>query len=182
LRRRRYEQQEQQTHRTTSDKAFSDEQATTAGQSETMTTQSAFFHALMRPAILQTLRSTGYHSAKPSVIDSLTDIAARYLFALCEKTASHAIHNQGEAGDFTIGDVRLALQEMGALQPERPTIEQDWSGEEDTRGVDEFIEWFSGQRMTELMEMGIGDGEGDATDYLGGTCSLATHQGGSSMC
>ncbi|EFY88644.1 hypothetical protein J3458_003370 [Metarhizium acridum] len=131
-----------------------------------MTTQSAFFHALLRPAILQILRSTGYHSAKPSVVDSLTDIAARYLAALCEKTASHAIHNQGDAGDYTVVDVRLALQEVGALLPEKTATEQSWLGEEDTRGVDEFIEWFSGQRMTEFMEIGIGDGEIDATDYL----------------
>ncbi|KIE02002.1 Bromodomain associated domain protein, partial [Metarhizium majus ARSEF 297] len=131
-----------------------------------MTTQSAFFHALLRPAILQILRSTGYHSAKPSVVDSLTDIAGRYLAVLCEKTASHAIHNKGDAGDYTIVDVRLALQEVGALLPEKTATEQSWLGEEDTTGVDEFIEWFSGQRMTELMEMGIGDGEIDATDYL----------------
>lgn len=133
-----------------------------------MTTQSAFFHALLRPAILQILRSTGYHSAKPSVVDSLTDIAGRYLAVLCEKTASHAIHNKGDAGDYTIVDVRLALQEVGALLPEKTATEQSWLGEEDTTGVDEFIEWFSGQRMTELMEMGIGDGEIDATDYLNG--------------
>lgn len=133
-----------------------------------MTTQAAFFHALLRPAILQILRSTGYHSAKPSVVDSLTDIAARYLAALCEKTAAHAIHNQGDAGDYTIVDVRLALQEVGALLPEKTATEQEWLGTEDTTGVDEFIEWFSGQRMTELMEMGVGDGEIDATDYLNG--------------
>ncbi|TWU77917.1 hypothetical protein ED733_005114 [Metarhizium rileyi] len=131
-----------------------------------MTTQSAFFHALLRPAILQMLRSTGYHSAKPSVVDSLTDIAARYLAALCEKTASHAIHNHGDAGDYTVVDVRLALQEVGALLPEKTATEQHWLGVEDTTGVDEFIEWFSGQRMTEMMGVGIGDGETDATDYL----------------
>ncbi|OAA49353.1 Bromodomain associated domain protein [Metarhizium rileyi] len=133
-----------------------------------MTTQSAFFHALLRPAILQMLRSTGYHSAKPSVVDSLTDIAARYLAALCEKTASHAIHNHGDAGDYTVVDVRLALQEVGALLPEKTATEQHWLGVEDTTGVDEFIEWFSGQRMTEMMGVGIGDSETDATDYLNG--------------
>ncbi|KHN95314.1 Bromodomain associated domain protein [Metarhizium album ARSEF 1941] len=133
-----------------------------------MATQSAFFHALLRPPILQILRSTGYHSAKPSVVDSLTDIAARYLTTLCEKTASHAIHNQGDAADYTIVDVRLALQEVGALLPEKTATEQAWLGKEDTTGVDDFIGWFSGERMTELMEMGVGDGESDATDYLSG--------------
>lgn len=139
-----------------------------------MTTQPAFFHALLRPAILQILRSTGYHSAKPTVIDSLTDIAARYISALCEKTASHAIHNQGDAGDYTIVDIRMALQDVGALGPEKPATEQEWLQKEDYRGVEEFIEWFSGQRMKEFMEMGVGDGEIDATDYLNGMfCSFS---------
>lgn len=89
--------------------------------------------------------------------------------ALCEKTASHAIHNQGDAGDYTVVDVRMALQEVGALLPEKPAREQEWLQEEDSRGAEEFIEWFSGQRMKELMETGIGDGEIDATDYLNGS-------------
>ncbi|KAK2592038.1 hypothetical protein QQS21_010271 [Conoideocrella luteorostrata] len=131
-----------------------------------MTSHSAFFHALLRPPILQILRATGYHSAKPSVVDSLTDIAARYLFALCQATASHATHNQGDAGDYTIVDVRMALQQLGALQPERSAAGKEWLGQEDVRGVEEFIEWFSGERMKELMEMGIGDGETGTTDYL----------------
>ncbi|QUC18297.1 uncharacterized protein UV8b_02538 [Ustilaginoidea virens] len=131
-----------------------------------MTTQTAVFHALLRPAILQILRATGYHSAKPSVVDSVTDIAARYLSVLCESTASHAIHNHGDAGDYTITDVRMALHDAGAFQPEKVATEEAWLGEEDVGGVEEFIEWFSGQRMRELMDIGIGDGESDATDYL----------------
>ncbi|GAO16137.1 hypothetical protein UVI_02040320 [Ustilaginoidea virens] len=134
-----------------------------------MTTQTAVFHALLRPAILQILRATGYHSAKPSVVDSVTDIAARYLSVLCESTASHAIHNHGDAGDYTITDVRMALHDAGAFQPEKVATEEAWLGEEDVGGVEEFIEWFSGQRMRELMDIGIGDGESDATDYLNGT-------------
>lgn len=131
-----------------------------------MTTQPAFFHALLRPSILQILRATGYHSARPSVVDSLTDIAARYLYTLCQSAASHSIHNHGDAGDYTVVDVRMALRDAGALQPEKLATEQEWLGEEDVRGVEEFIEWFSGQRMRELMEMGVGDGDIDATDYL----------------
>lgn len=102
------------------------------------------------------------------MLDSLTDLAAKYLQVLCEKTASNAINNHGDAADYSVVDIRLALQEAGALAPERLATEQDWIGEEDTRGVDEFLEWFSGQRMKELMEIGSGDGEADATDYLNG--------------
>ncbi|KAG6111797.1 hypothetical protein E4U14_002275 [Claviceps sp. LM454 group G7] len=146
-----------------------------------MSTQSAFFHALLRPSILQILRATGYHSARPSVIDSLTDIAARYLTALCLSTASHAVHNHGDAGDYNLVDVLMALQDVGAVQPakkramgltwqdsenEGQNKEDDDDGAEEGWVVDEFVEWFAGQRMRELMLIGRGDGEIEATDYL----------------
>lgn len=78
------------------------------------------------------------------------------------------MNNHGDAEDYDIVDVRMALQEAGALLPERTETEQLWKGEEDLRGVEEFIEWFSGTRMKEMMEMGSGDTESDATDYLAG--------------
>lgn len=131
-----------------------------------MTTPPSLFHALLRPSILQILRSTGYHSTRPAVLDSLTDLAARYLSLLCQATADHAAHNQGNSSDFTVVDIRMALQDVGALLPERVETEQEWRGEEDLRGVDEFVKWFAGQRMKEMMEFGNGDGESDATDYL----------------
>lgn len=78
------------------------------------------------------------------------------------------MHNQGDSADFTIADIRMALQDAGALMPERVPTEEMWRGEEDLRGVEEFIAWFAGQRMKEMMEVGSGDGETDATDYLNG--------------
>jgi transcription initiation factor TFIID subunit 3 len=57
-------------------------------------------HALLRPAVLQILRATGYHSARTSVIDSVTDLAARYFLHLCQVTALYAAHtNDGDADD-----------------------------------------------------------------------------------
>lgn len=58
-----------------------------------MTPPPPLFHALLRPAVLQILRATGYHGAKTSVLDSVTDLAARYFFHLCELTALYATHN-----------------------------------------------------------------------------------------
>lgn len=133
-----------------------------------MTSPPSLFHALLRPSILQILRATGYHSTRPAVLDSVTDLAARYLSLLCEGAARHAAHNHGDSADFTLADIRLALQDAGALLPERAFAEQQWRGEEDLRGVDDFVQWFAGQRMKELMEVGRGDGEADATDYLNG--------------
>ncbi|KAL7788248.1 hypothetical protein V8C37DRAFT_389013 [Trichoderma ceciliae] len=126
----------------------------------------SMFHAFLRPSILQVLRATGYHSTRPAVLDTLTDIAARYLTLLCEKTASNAMNNHGDAGDYDIVDVRMALQEVGTLLPDKVETEQARKGEEDMRGVEEFIQWFTGTRMKEMMEMGSGDTESDATDYL----------------
>lgn len=80
----------------------------------------------------------------------------------------YAVHNQGDSGDFTITDVRMALQDAGAMLPQRLEIEEDFLGEEDLRGVEEFVRWFAGQRMKEMMEFANGDGESDATDYLNG--------------
>jgi len=58
-----------------------------------MTPPPPLYHALLRPAVLQILRATGYHSAKTSVLDSVTDLAARYLLHLCQLTAVYATHN-----------------------------------------------------------------------------------------
>ncbi|RDA93133.1 hypothetical protein CP533_4132 [Ophiocordyceps camponoti-saundersi (nom. inval.)] len=125
-----------------------------------MSGQAAIFHALLRPSMLQILRATGYHATKGAVLDSVTDLAARYLYALCEATAGHASHNHGTPGDYTVADIGIALGDVGALLPER-------RGDEDSRGLDDFLAWFSGPRMRELMDMGR-DGESDATDYLAG--------------
>lgn len=106
------------------------------------------------------------------MLDSLTDLAARYMLLLCQHTASHAASNHSatqQADDFTVTDVRLALQDVGAFGAERTVTEEAWrGGKEDLRGVEEFIEWFGGQRMKELMEFGNADGESEATDYLSG--------------
>ena len=64
-----------------------------------MTPPPPLFHALLRPAVLQILRATGYHSAKTSVLDSVTDLAARYFLHLCHLTALYATHNNTHGND-----------------------------------------------------------------------------------
>jgi transcription initiation factor TFIID subunit 3 len=136
-----------------------------------MTPPQAVFHALLRPAIIQILRATGFHSAKPAVIDSLTDLAARYLNLLCEETARHAGDNTGEfdyngAAAPTIVDVRLALQDIGAFLPQRDFEEQEYTGKEDTRGVDEFVAWATGPKNENIKRIALDGGEEGVTDYL----------------
>lgn len=91
---------------------------------------------------------------------------------LCEKTADRAIHHYGDAGDYTQVEVRIALEEAGALLPQQVLAEQEWRNEEDLRGVEEFVKWFSGQRMKEIMEFAKADSDSDETDYLNGKVCL----------
>lgn len=158
-----------------------------------MTPPAALFHSLLRPAVLQILRATGYHAAKPAVLDTVTDLAARYLSFLCHLTAVYATSNSnvpeeevGRYVDFSeanqpsatsssaifppvpppsIVDVRLAMQRMGVFLPERTQAEQDYLGIEDTRGVDEFIAWAAGSLNREIQRIAL-DGNDEARDYL----------------
>ncbi|KAK5658717.1 hypothetical protein OQA88_1526 [Cercophora sp. LCS_1] len=134
-----------------------------------MTPPYGLFHSLLRPVVLQILRATGYHSAKTSVVDAMTDLAARYFFRLCQLTALYASHNDSisENGDMasTIVDVRMAMQRVGALLPERDEIEQAHFNVEDTRGVDEFIAWAMGPQNREIKRIAL-DGNDEAVDYL----------------
>ncbi|KAK3301085.1 uncharacterized protein B0H64DRAFT_30358 [Chaetomium fimeti] len=194
-----------------------------------MTPPPPLFHALLRPAVLQILRATGYHSAKTSVIDSVTDLAARYFLHLCQLTAVYAAHNNDElplpallarphgtengiggggssrrsstadndgggTGGVGVGvgvgvggsgsgsggaaatvnpvipaptivDVRMALQRAGALLPERLPEEQEYLGEEDVRGVENFIAWAMGSLNREITRIAL-DGVDEAGDYL----------------
>ncbi|KAB5580517.1 hypothetical protein GE09DRAFT_1212965 [Coniochaeta sp. 2T2.1] len=132
-----------------------------------MTPPTTLFHALLRPSILQILRATGYHGARSAVLDILTDLAARYLWELCHMTAVYASHNglDPETGAPTIVDVRMALQHVGALLPERPEPEQEYNGVEDTRGVEEFVRWFESRESAEIRRVAL-DGIEEATNYL----------------
>ncbi|CAI4216499.1 unnamed protein product [Parascedosporium putredinis] len=101
-----------------------------------MTTPPAFYHALLRPVVLQILRPTGYYACRPAVLDTFTDLAARYLYMLAEKTAQHAEDN-----------------EHAELPPS-------------STGMDEFLAWFSGPRNKLIRDYAAVDGDPDATDYL----------------
>ncbi|TDZ13167.1 Transcription initiation factor TFIID subunit 3 [Colletotrichum sidae] len=172
-----------------------------------MTPPSLLFNALMKPVILQILRATGYHATRPVVLDTLTDLAVRYLIALCQATARHATDNNPEGVTPGIVDVRMALQELGAVPPDdlgaegrggeilgeilNDVLEHDGlvslvAGEngdaaatnavaererdkersDDTRGVDDFVRWFSGPRNKAIREAAVGDGEVELGDYL----------------
>jgi len=136
-----------------------------------MTTPQALHHSLLRPCVLHILRAAGYHSTKPSVLDTLTDLAARYMYLLAQSTATHAAINDDEL-DISIEDVRMAMQDCGALAPEAVLEDdnQDIDAEEDMSGVDEFLAWATGKTNKEIRRIALEGGDGKE-DYLTGLSS-----------
>lgn len=139
-----------------------------------MTTPQALHHSLLRPCILQILRAAGYHSTRPSVLDTLTDLAARYMFILAQSTANHAALNHTEPElslEISLQDVRMAMQDCGALYPEKPLVEQEFEGEEDERGMDAFLGWCMGQGNKDIRRVAL-EGDSVKQDYLTGWSHL----------
>ena len=133
-----------------------------------MTTPHALHHSLLRPCVLHILRAAGYHSTRPSVLDTVTDIAGRYMSLLATAAAKYSNSNHPEL-ELNVQDVRMAMQECGALAPEKILEEQIYDGEEDTRGVDAFLEWAMGPENKEIRRIALEGGEEGKEDYLIGT-------------
>jgi transcription initiation factor TFIID subunit 3 len=147
--------------------------------------------ALLRPAILQILRAAGFSYAKPAVVDTVTDLASRYLLLIASSTAQNAFNTHNTFVP-TIQDVRLALSQAGALYPQMSTTEESlkdevelsegvWVPFEDLRGVEAFVNWAQGPANKEIRRIaGFGDetanveeiaaGLDDQDDYLSGEC------------
>ncbi|KAJ4546735.1 hypothetical protein HRR86_002337 [Exophiala dermatitidis] len=152
-----------------------------------MTSSNELHAALLRPAVIQILRAAGFGYARPAVIDSLTDLAARYLVLLASSTAQNAL-NLHNTPVPTIQDVRLALCQAGALVPQMSTVEESLRDPvevdgvmvpfEDLRGVQGFVNWAQGPVNKEIRRVaGFGDdtnleeiaaGLDDQEDYLSG--------------
>lgn len=131
------------------------------------------FHSLLRPAVLHMLRAAGFNGAKPSVVDTVVDLTARYLTLLASHTAYNAYSSHNDPTP-DISDVRVAMQDCGLLVPTLTAAEELWkeilrkpleeydedSGArskeekrrdaEDTADVTEFIEWVKGPKNREI--------------------------------
>lgn len=143
-----------------------------------MSTQTYDLHrALLRPAIVHILRAAGFHSTKPSVLDTIANLAERYLMILASTTAAHARSSHNDAVP-SITDIRMALAECGALSPLSGAAEEDWRErmrrpmseieqpenggptraqaekkrreEEDLKDVRDFMRWFDSPQHAEM--------------------------------
>lgn len=118
--------------------------------------------ALLRPPIIQILRAAGFHATRPSVLDTLTDLTARYMTFLANSTISHAANAHPDDPTPELEDVYQALQDAGALQSQMREWEEDWEGVEDLRGLEGFLSWFSGPASREIRRIaGFIPSEGD---------------------
>lgn len=118
--------------------------------------------ALLRPPIIQVLRAAGFHSTRPSVLDTLTDVTARYMMFLASSTASHAANAHPTDPAPRLEDIYQALQDAGALRPQMREWEEEWEGAEDLRGLHNFLDWFSGPASREIGRIaGFIPSEGD---------------------
>lgn len=131
--------------------------------------------SLLRPPILHILRAAGFHSTKPSVLDALVDITARYIMLLARNTAYYTI----AAGDHfpvpQVQDVRLAMQDCGVFRPQMTAADESWlseeEGGEDMRGLNAFLDWVRGDANGEIMRIaGMAAGKGArSTDIAAAT-------------
>lgn len=153
------------------------------------------YRALLRPFVIHTLRAAGYHGTRPSVLDTLVNITERYLILLASTTAKHALNGHNDSIP-TVNDVRMALQECGAIIPLESSAEEAWAEtlrrpieeygemdggarraqavkrkreEEDVREIRQFLRWFDGAQHTEIKRIaGMVSEAGSAVVGVGG--------------
>ena len=135
--------------------------------------QNDLFLNLLRPAVLHILRATGFHHGKPSAVDTIVDLTARYISLLAERTAYNAYSNHNDLTP-NITDVRMAMQDCALLVPSMTAGEELWKemlrkpldeynanttareneearrDAEDIADVHEFIEWVKGEQNKEI--------------------------------
>jgi transcription initiation factor TFIID subunit 3 len=95
------------------------------------------------------------------------------MLLLAQSAAEHSNINHTEL-ELGIEDVRMAMQDCGAIAPEKILEEQIYDGEEDTRGVDAFIEWAMGPENSEIRRIALEGSDEGKEDYLTGLLSKAS--------
>jgi len=129
-------------------------------------------NSLLRPPIIQILRAAGFHSTRPSVLDTITDLTARYLLLLGSSAAEHATNSHPEDPTPTIDDVRLALQDVGAIPRASSHIpseddlihwyDNDSKWRDDFYGLENFLSWFESPTNHDIRRIaGFVPGEGE---------------------
>lgn len=162
-----------------------------------MSSQSRDTHrALLRVFVIHALRAAGFHSTKPSVLDTIVDLAERFFLLLASTTAQHALSSHNDSIP-TITDVRMALSDCGVLIPCTDASQEAWQermrkplcevaavpqggkarmiaekrkrDDEDTKDVRDFTKWYDGAQHREIKRIaGIIPDESIAQMGVGG--------------
>ena len=119
------------------------------------------YSSLLRPTVIQILRAAGFQATRPAVLDTVVDVAVRYLLLLGQKTASYSLASHDDLIP-TVSDVRAALQDVGAFRPQISAMEEQYRGTEDMRGVEAFLAWAMGDVNKEIRRIaGLVPSEGE---------------------
>ncbi|KAK9235948.1 hypothetical protein V1525DRAFT_380530 [Lipomyces kononenkoae] len=103
---------------------------------------SELFYSFLRITTAQVLRASGIDRCPPSVLDTLTDLAIRYMTLLSTRAASYAALCGRKEPD--VGDIRMAMETIGGLRPMHMLDELpdgDWDEDAEDEGLQRFIEW-----------------------------------------
>lgn len=107
-----------------------------------MTSNREFHFGLLRVSIIQLLKSHGFDRAKPSSVDTLTDLYTRYLGLLTVEIIKLAQSRMDLDDTIALQDITTAFQNLGIIKPvdvldiydENPELPSD-------SGVTKFKEW-----------------------------------------
>ncbi|KAL8984953.1 MAG: hypothetical protein Q9177_004568 [Variospora cf. flavescens] len=79
---------------------------------------------------------------------------------LALNATAHAEENHNESIP-NITDVRMALEDVGAFQPQKSAMEERITGEQDRSGIDAFLRWMKGGEHREIRRIaGLVETEG----------------------
>ncbi|EWC45998.1 hypothetical protein DRE_04791 [Drechslerella stenobrocha 248] len=112
-----------------------------------MDTPEQFFFSLLRISTAQTLRHAGLAGSRPSVLDSFTDMTARYLTLL--GATARTITESSNRTTSELSDVLSAMEHLGLLKP-LTIYSRD---QDDTRAIDNFINWAKSPEVEELRKL-----------------------------
>ncbi|QLG74871.1 hypothetical protein HG535_0H01980 [Zygotorulaspora mrakii] len=107
-----------------------------------MTSNHDFYFGLLKVSIIQLLKSHGFERAKPSSVDTLTDLYIRYLGLLTAEIIKLAQARVGPSDTIALQDITIAFQNLGLIKPvdvldvydENPELPSDM-------GVRKFKDW-----------------------------------------
>ncbi|KAF3259595.1 hypothetical protein TWF192_010455 [Orbilia oligospora] len=112
-----------------------------------MDSQEQFYFSLLRISTAQMLRHAGLAGSRPSVLDSLTDMTARYLTLL--GTTARSISESSNREESDVPDVLCAMEHVGLLRP----LTLYNADLDDTRAIDNFITWAKSPEIEELRKI-----------------------------